>query len=457
MSYDIPSNLYSIAASESVERQKIVIMDEAIARLLLKDLLLHLPNDTWLLVRQPTADDIGIAKALGRSCGEIDALLINTGICKETAVRIAFTRTWQTILTDIDNGIHIGNINHRQWYIKIGDGGAEVPAKQKDRVVLSRPALPRDIIQRLQQSNKLYDKKKNSMILASKLKEQNDNVANAQRAKINATIDKYPMVAHAYGATDEMISLKNNNIRQFSNELIPELVQLHREYDQQILFKDEDGNDITLIPVSKTDMEKLAMSVAASKEGNVEVHNDVSTSKVAARTSNNDSTMVDASIDIDLSNEEDDMNDDQTVSRKRSRSSIDRAAIRTSAAEILAPRYTKSSISNVEDMDWETTNKDSYSAQQTRDDAKDIRAMLLAIHRGDPTRTAVSLNKFLSDENNKVIKDKVIQLATKESTEEDELKDHIIGGIKDSIKYHTTGRVRRWLHEMFVNLGCKHM
>ena len=79
-------------------------MNQATAGLLLGEMMMHLPEDIWLLLRQKGVDEIGIAKALGRSHLEIDALLVNTGICRETPIAgIRIAKNWQTIFDGIDN------------------------------------------------------------------------------------------------------------------------------------------------------------------------------------------------------------------------------------------------------------------------------------------------------------------------------------------------------------------
>jgi len=223
-------------------------MDVDKARLLLKDLLVHhLPKDTWLLLLQKEADDISIAKALGRSCGDIDALLINTGICKETKVRIGFTDNWQTILSDIVEGINIGNIRFRHWYIKIGDGGVGCPAKQKDRVVLTHRSLSHDITRRIRSSNEYYvtNKKKveDEQKKKAAAKQPKKKVAVAKK-KTNNT-DNYPLLSRIVGITKE-ISLKDEEIEQLSKSVLTEIVKLYETQQKPLSFTLPDGKDMIL-------------------------------------------------------------------------------------------------------------------------------------------------------------------------------------------------------------------
>ena len=58
-------------------------MDLNTAQDLLKELLFHLPTGWWWLLHQKEENDLGIAKAFDRPRAEIEALLVNAGICKE--------------------------------------------------------------------------------------------------------------------------------------------------------------------------------------------------------------------------------------------------------------------------------------------------------------------------------------------------------------------------------------
>ena len=94
---------------------------------------------------------------------------------------------------------------------------------------------------------------------------------------------------------------------------------------------------------------------------------------------------------------------------------------------------------------------------QQLEDEKDTRAMLIAIHRGNPIRTATTIFRFLSNPSNKEVQDKVVELLAGEPSEEKRVKDLIVGGIRDSIKYHANGGARTYIHEMFVKfvvLAC---
>ena len=56
-------------------------MDQAKSRELLLDLKHQLPTGVWCMIRDKNGDTTTMAKMLGRPSKEIDALLINAGIC----------------------------------------------------------------------------------------------------------------------------------------------------------------------------------------------------------------------------------------------------------------------------------------------------------------------------------------------------------------------------------------
>ena len=248
-------------------------MDVHKARLLLKELVVHhLPKDTWLLLLQKDSDDISIAKALGRSCGDIDALLINTGICKETKVRIGFTKTWDTILSNIIEGIHIGNINQRHWYIKIGEGGRTTPAnQQKDRIVLPPRSLSHDITRRIRSSNEYYVTNKKKLEEEQKKKEaakQSKKKVAVAKKKTNIT-DNYPLLSKLVGETKE-ISLKDEEIEQLSKSVLTEIVKLYETEQKPLSFALPDGKDMILERLDSSPKKRSRDDNAVSPQPNTE-------------------------------------------------------------------------------------------------------------------------------------------------------------------------------------------
>ena len=85
-------------------------MNQATAQTLLHELLYHLPTGWWCLDHQETENDLGLAKAFGRPLAEINALLVNAGICKETGRGTSFVkRSWETFCTSkVSAPIRIG-------------------------------------------------------------------------------------------------------------------------------------------------------------------------------------------------------------------------------------------------------------------------------------------------------------------------------------------------------------
>ena len=62
-------------------------MDVEKSRTLLSAILSHLPEGVWFMLHERNIGDAGLASALQRSPEEIEALLINTMVYKETAKR----------------------------------------------------------------------------------------------------------------------------------------------------------------------------------------------------------------------------------------------------------------------------------------------------------------------------------------------------------------------------------
>ena len=225
-------------------------MDVATARRLLTDMMVHLPNDVWCLLRQVKVNDIGIARVLGRSCKEIDALLVNTGICKETPAKgIRIAKNWSTILQSViadvplPTTIHVGDIRNKVWYIKKGDGGCVCPADQKMRIVISPPDLPDDIISRLRLSWEHYDEKK--------LNDEQQKKKNTVKKTIDDNKKKkndYPTFSKMFSTVKD-ISLQHPEIDSFCKNILTEIVQLHECAGIPLSLKHPNGKDMTLEPL----------------------------------------------------------------------------------------------------------------------------------------------------------------------------------------------------------------
>lgn len=135
--------------------------------------------------------------------------------------------------------------------------------------------------------------------------------------------------------------------------------------------------------------------------------------------------------------------DSQTKPMKRKK--VDR---RLEAAKIISPRFMaiQSSLNN--DTSWKPSEKDVVSSTTT-EDAKDIRAILYAITRGDAKRAANAVTRMLGQESNLQIKTAVLEaISAKDNT----TGSLILGGIKECISHHTnsSGGTRETASETLV-------
>ena len=55
-------------------------------KILLRDLILQLPNDYWWMVHPKEEDDVGLHKALGVRRVDIDTLLVKAGMCTRSSI-----------------------------------------------------------------------------------------------------------------------------------------------------------------------------------------------------------------------------------------------------------------------------------------------------------------------------------------------------------------------------------
>mmetsp|Transcript_6526 Transcript_6526/g.10388 ORF Transcript_6526/g.10388 Transcript_6526/m.10388 type:complete len:130 (+) Transcript_6526:158-547(+) len=116
--------------------------------------------------------------------------------------------------------------------------------------------------------------------------------------------------------------------------------------------------------------------------------------------------------------------------------------------------------SEVDQMDWVSTEKEVKDSQQ-RIDEKDFRAMLMSISKADAQRAALILTRFLSNKVNANVRAVVLKNIAK-STEQEVDKEtatanRIVDGIRESIAFHTKDGTRPTSSETFVSnilTGC---
>ena len=226
------------------------------------------------MLRDKNGDTTTMAKMLGRPPKEIDALLLNAGICSETAKGdiTLLKKKWAVFCTThIDrpsSSIHKGDIRSNVFFVSNGTPKYTTPSKQQKQRLRSIPPLPElpdDIQKQLRKSWDHYEQKK----LAQQ--QQNKNQTNKpskpqqtendeKRSQILASIAKYPVLSKLFNQDkqDDVISLKNQKVKEWVNDALPELVQLHEEENGEgIIYNDNKGRDMCLIPVSRCDLERV--------------------------------------------------------------------------------------------------------------------------------------------------------------------------------------------------------
>ena len=231
-------------------------MDQETARELLLQLMHQLPTGIWCMLRDDDSDTTTMAKMLGRPVKEIDALLINTGMCKETVKgNITLSKKqWDVFCTThIDHpssSIQIGSIR-RTLFVVNGNPEHITPAIQEQRRLGSIPAspdLPPNIQRDLRVSWDAYDDKKKNT--------DDEQISNNNAAKTTKDGDKkkkkkneYPLLSKLFSKV-EHISLQHPEIDSFCKSILTEIVQLHHESaDIPLSYKHPNGKDMTLEPL----------------------------------------------------------------------------------------------------------------------------------------------------------------------------------------------------------------
>ena len=132
-------------------------MDVEKSRTLLSAILSHLPEGVWFMLHERNIGDAGLASALQRSPKEIEALLINTMVYKETAKRGTqfVAGQWEIYRQQhIDpSSIKVGD-RDRVVYVLNGEPIFDSPSMQEQnskklRKIRRATELPGDIIDEL--------------------------------------------------------------------------------------------------------------------------------------------------------------------------------------------------------------------------------------------------------------------------------------------------------------------
>ena len=203
------------------------------------------------------SDGTTLAKALGRSPKEIDALLVCTGIYSETSkggITMSKSKNqFDAFCTSIRNdypSISVGDIRNKVFFVSNGKPKYDTPSQQKGkRVVLPQaPELSDDILESLKVSCDTYDEMKKLIAQKTKIKEEKEAKS---RAKKNAVIAKYLLLSKIFG-TKRDLSLANPDIATWSSGMLSEIVQLHTESKTEMSFKCGDHRQASLLPISSS-------------------------------------------------------------------------------------------------------------------------------------------------------------------------------------------------------------
>ena len=230
-------------------------MDQAAAHTLLKELLCCLPIGWWCLVHQKTGNDLGLAKAFGRPLAEINALLVNAGICKETGQGTSFVkRGWETFITSkVSDPLQLGT-KGRVHYVANSSTIYNTPSAQMKENARGAPSvqLPDRLVQSLRESAKHYDRKNadssKQQKEATRLEKiQADAVAKREREALAKSL-QYPISSKVVDA-DEAISLRNEKIREWARQAMSEIVRLHEDAGLVISCPASNGKEMSYLQV----------------------------------------------------------------------------------------------------------------------------------------------------------------------------------------------------------------
>ena len=222
-------------------------MDPTTAQSLLKELFSCLPTEYWWLLHQKDEDDNGLAKAFDRPRAESDALLVNSGICKENGHGFTFVlRNWENFCSTLQTPIVRGNICKVLFIANIEPPDFDSPSKQlkgKGRRVCCAQ-LPDDLIESLRKSAEHYDrgrvKSANQQMQSARLaKIQSDAATKRDRETLLKTL-QYPLVSKIVGGGED-INLGNETVKEWARMALLEIIRLHDDVGEEISFTAVNG------------------------------------------------------------------------------------------------------------------------------------------------------------------------------------------------------------------------
>ena len=136
-------------------------------KILLRDLILQLPNDYWWMVHPKEEDDVGLHKALGVRRVDIDTLLVKAGMYTRSSIgKMLFKKdkwaTYKQQYLNEDEGSPIlhGDVSDRTFYVANSSRIYPTPSKQDGELPRGLPStiLPDTLKTRLKELTKDFDK-----------------------------------------------------------------------------------------------------------------------------------------------------------------------------------------------------------------------------------------------------------------------------------------------------------
>lgn len=158
----------------------------------------------WFRVQERNAEDSGISKATGTSRMEIEALLINAGICRETAGgKVQFVKDgWESFTNShLPDGVQVGVKGSTRY---VGRGRLTFPPNQDKRSSFNPPELASELKEKIRESTDTFNQKKETEKKAeAERKRQANNARASTEAREEESSNKRPTSNDQAGFNNE--------------------------------------------------------------------------------------------------------------------------------------------------------------------------------------------------------------------------------------------------------------
>jgi hypothetical protein len=228
-------------------------MDLSRAQSVLHELLCLLPEGWWWPLFQVNPDH-NISKVFQRPRLEIDALIVNAGLAKDTKHGFVVRKNqWEayrdTQLCDLSHGT-----NRKVHFIATSRPPGE-PSKYKNAKCLEQVDLPSHLLKYLRESVDYYNSKIDKANLAGGEKAKANKEKDATHSKIQAMkaarAIQFPHVEEMVDPHEE-ISLKNAKVAEWANTALLVIVELNRAADRHISVTGPSGIEISLLQLPRS-------------------------------------------------------------------------------------------------------------------------------------------------------------------------------------------------------------